>query len=133
MVRNRLDDIVTTDVSESFFKYYTFNFGHKFELYDLNLTLEPSLLIRNIRDADFMMDFNLMAGFMEEKFIAGLSYRNLGALGILLGTKLSAFHLFYSYDVSFQRFQQYSIGTHEVTVAFSFEQNENRNKNLRRR
>lgn len=119
LVRARLDNIVD-DNQESFFSYYTLQAGHEFDIIDLNFTLEPSILIRQIRDVPFQMDFNLKAGFMEDQLVAGLSYRSLGALGVLLGTKVSGFNLYYSYDVSFQRFQRFNMGSHELTVAFTF-------------
>jgi len=124
LVRNRLDDIAIGEARPSFLKYYTFAFGHKFDLYDLNLTLEPSLVIRQVlMGPESMVDINLKAGFLDEQLIAGLSYRGgvANALAILLGTRLSGFNLYYSYDISFNRFQDYSVGSHEVTVAFSFE------------
>lgn len=124
LVRNRLDDIAVGEARPSFLKYYTFAFGHKFDLYDLNLTLEPSLVIRQVlMGPESMVDINLKAGFLDEQLIAGLSYRGgvANALAILLGTRLSGFNLYYSYDISFNRFQDYSVGSHEVTVAFSFE------------
>lgn len=126
LVRNKLDEMVASpQQSTSIFQYYTFMLGHKFDLYDLNFSLEPSLAIRQIFSTPAsMVDINLKAGFLEDQLIAGLSYRtgtSIAALGILLGTKLSGFNLYYSYDVSFARFQDYSVGSHEVTVAFIFE------------
>jgi type IX secretion system PorP/SprF family membrane protein len=124
LVRNRLDDITIGETSSSVLKFYTFAFGHKFDLYDLNLTLEPSLVIRQVlMGPESMVDINLKAGFLDEQLIAGLSYRGgvANTLAILLGTRLSGFNLYYSYDISFNRFQDYSVGSHEVTVAFSFE------------
>ena len=88
------------------------------------MTLEPSLVIRQVlMGPESMVDINLKAGFLDEQLIAGLSYRGgvANALAILLGTRLSGFNLYYSYDISFNRFQDYSVGSHEVTVAFSFE------------
>jgi len=125
LVRSRLDDIVSTEEKESFFSYYTFLLGHKFEVYDLGITFEPSLMVRNLRDTPQQFDINLKAGFLDEQLIAGLSYRSLGAAGLLLGTKLPSFHLYYSYDISFQRFQKFSTGTHEVTLALSFKKKDN--------
>ncbi|PHN06879.1 PorP/SprF family type IX secretion system membrane protein [Flavilitoribacter nigricans] len=128
LVRNRLDGIVTPDENPSVFQYYTFVLGHEFELYDLNAKLEPSLAIRQIRNTTetVMMDFNLKARFLEDQLIAGLSYRTLGIMGILLGTKLEGLDLYYSYDVSFQDSQQYHSGAHEVTIGITFGNTDNR-------
>ncbi len=119
LVRSRLDGIVATENEASLFKFFIFQAGHRIEIYDLNFTLEPSIMIRQVRDVPFNVDFNVKAGFLNENLIAGLSYRSLGALGVLLGTKLTSFQLYYSYDLSFQKFQQYNGGSHEVTVALS--------------
>ena len=120
MVRAQLDQIGTTQDDASIFKYYIFNAGHKFEIEDLNFNLEPSIMIRQMREVPFQVDFNLKAGFLDDQLIAGLSYRTLGVMGVLLGTKISDyFNLYYSYDVSFQRFQKFNSGSHEVTVGLN--------------
>lgn len=126
LVRSRLDDIAGagTDAPRGFFSYYTFNVGHVFDLYDYNVKLEPSIMIRQIKDVPLQMDFNLKASFLKDQLIAGVSYRSLSAMGILLGTKLSAFRIFYSYDISFLHFQRFNTGSHEVTLAFRFEKKE---------
>ena len=122
LVRNRLDGIVGVEENPSVFQYYTFVLGHEFELYDLNAKVEPSMAIRNIRNTTetVMMDFNLKARFLDDQLITGLSYRTLGVMGILLGTKLEGLDIYYSYDVSFQDSQQYHSGAHEVTIGISF-------------
>jgi type IX secretion system PorP/SprF family membrane protein len=121
LVSSRLSEIAGVGTSESFFSYYTFNLGHRFELTQQKATLEPSILLRQIRNAPFQMDLNLNAGFLDDQLMAGLSYRaGLDAMGIMLGTRLANFQLYYSYDVSFKRFQRYNTGSHEVTVALQF-------------
>jgi type IX secretion system PorP/SprF family membrane protein len=128
LVSSRLSEIAGVGASESFFSYYTFNLGHRFELTQQKVSLEPSILLRQIRNAPFQMDLNLKAGFLDEQLIAGLSYRaGLGAMGILLGTRLTNFNLYYSYDVSFQRFQKYNTGSHEITVALKFKKRTKKN------
>lgn len=128
LVRNKLDVISTGEAKSSPFSFYTFLIGHRFNLYDWNVQLEPSFLIRKIRESPSQVDLNLKASFLNDQLIAGLSYRSLGAMGILLGTKLSGFKLFYSYDVSFQQFQQYNMGSHEVTVAFKIKKKDKSKK-----
>jgi type IX secretion system PorP/SprF family membrane protein len=123
LVQARLDDIVTSDEAKTeFFRYYIFHLGHKFMFDDYNFKLEPSIMIRKIRNTPFQVDFNLLTGFLNDQVQAGVSYRSGtgGAIGIILGTRISALSAYYSYDVSFQRFQQYNGGSHEVTVAFDF-------------
>ncbi len=117
LVSSRLSNIAGITESEPFFSFYTFTLGHRFEVDEPKVSLEPSIMMRQIRNAPFQMDINLKAGFLDDQLITGLSYRTLGAMGILLGTRLENFNLYYSYDVSFQRFQKFNTGSHELTVA----------------
>jgi type IX secretion system PorP/SprF family membrane protein len=120
LVSSRLDDIAgATGNQESFFSYYTFQLGSKFQTSDAKLSFEPSVLFRQIRNTPFQMDVNLNVGFLQDQLLTGISYRSLGSLGLLLGAKLPSFRLFYSYDLSFQRFQRFNSGSHEVTVMLS--------------
>ena len=79
-------------------------------------------MVQHIKDTPFRADFNIMGSFIDDTLIAGVSYRAGlgGAVGLLLGTNVEVFRIYYSYDVSFQTVQQYNGGTHEVTVAFDF-------------
>ncbi|MCO6475958.1 MAG: PorP/SprF family type IX secretion system membrane protein [Phaeodactylibacter sp.] len=120
LVRSRISNIGATGNDESILSYYIFYASHKLVMDELNFALEPSLLVRNIRDVPSQVDINIKASFLDETLTTGLSYRSLGSLGILLGTKLSSFEFYYSYDVFFQDFQKYNDGSHEVTVALSF-------------
>lgn len=119
LVRSRLDGLVVSDEKESLFNYYVFYLGHKFEVEDLKFTLEPSVMARQIRDVPFQLDINLKAGFLDDQLQAGVSYRSLGVMGVMLGVQVSPFNLYYTYDVSFQRFQQFNSGAHEVTIALN--------------
>ncbi len=116
LVSNRLDNI--SGASSDNVLNYTFLLGHRFRVKSLDLELTPSIMMRNVQGAPFMMDFNLQAGFLDNKLITGLSYRYLGAMGLLLGTQLDGFFFYYSYDLSFANFQSYSNGSHEMTVGY---------------
>lgn len=123
LIRARLDAIEgAEEATEQMMQYYIFQLGHKFKFDDYDFNLNPSLVIRRVRQAPFQVDFNLLAGFVDDKLQTGITYRSGtgGALGLLLGTKLDPFSAYFSYDVSFQGFQQYSNGTYELTIAFDF-------------
>jgi len=101
--------------------YYLFNLGHRFKSNEYGFTLEPSILLRRSRGVPFQADINLKGYFLEDKLIGGLSYRG-GArsdLGILVGSKFTNFAFYYTFDVSFHGFQDYSKGSHEVTLSFT--------------
>jgi type IX secretion system PorP/SprF family membrane protein len=116
-----LVSVSTSTSDESILKHYMFFASHRFVTDDNNFSFEPSLLIRNVRDVPSQVDINFKAGFLQEQLVTGLSYRSLGSLGLLLGTKMSNFQLFYSYDLFFQNFQQYNDGSHEVSLLISLE------------
>jgi len=126
----KIGEIESGDPQGSFFKYVIFNLGHEFEVQQFSFKLEPSLMLRRIRNTPFQADFNVKASFLDEKLITAVTYHvvNDGAVGLLLGTKIQTFRIYYSYDVSFGDFQQYNSGSHEVTVVFDFAKGKKKNK-----
>lgn len=139
MVRSRLDDIVVTGGdNNTIFSHYVFLAGHNFRFDNAGFSLEPSVMFRQVLDAPFQADINLKAGFLEDRVVAGLSYRSLGVIGVLLGGELrfgnqtgpvddrSAVNLFYTFDLSTQEFQQFTSGSHEITLAFGFNRRNDR-------
>ena len=123
LVVTRIGEIESGEAEGSFFKFVTLNFGHTFDIEEYNFKLTPSVMVQRIQDTPFRADFNIMGSFIGDKLITGVSYRAGlgGAVGLLLGTNVDVFRIYYSYDVSFQNVQQYNGGTHEVTVAFDFD------------
>ncbi|MBI5914866.1 MAG: PorP/SprF family type IX secretion system membrane protein [Bacteroidetes bacterium] len=113
---------IETGKSEGAFKYSILHVGHEFDIEPYNFKLRPSLMVRKLKDTPLQVDFNMLGSFINDKLIAGVSVRTGlgGATGILLGTNIDVFRLYYSYDLTFQKVQQYNGGTHEITIAFSF-------------
>lgn len=123
LIRSKLNDIETAeDDGNAFTEFYIATVGHKFDFEDYDFNIRPSVMIRKMEDIPFQIDFNVLGGFVGDKLQAGVSYRSGvgGAMGLLLGTQVNPFSVYYSYDVSFQGFQQYSNGTHEITLSFDF-------------
>lgn len=122
LVVAKIGEIESGDPQGSLFRFVVLNFGHRFEIEPYNFTIEPSMMLQRIKDKPFQADFNLKGSFINDKLIAGVSYRAGvgGAVGLLLGTNIDVFRIYYSYDVSFQNVQQYNGGTHEVTLTFDF-------------
>ncbi len=124
-VRTRLDEAPVEDGNSNGTKvleHYIFQMGYKFDLKDQNFKLVPSITMRKIRDTPYQIDLNIQGRFLDEKLIAGLTFRpgNSGAAICMLGTKVSQFQLFYSYDLSLSNFQRYTGGSHELSVAYAF-------------
>lgn len=135
LVQARLDDISTTAQTTEeggFLKYYMIMAGYRFSPGGDGNTfyIEPSIMLRQIPDAPFQTDINVKAGFGGDVLVAGLSYRSIDAIGVLLGTDFgntnnnsnrnSGLRLFYTFDLSTQEFQSYTSGSHEITLAFGF-------------
>ncbi len=124
-VRARLDQLPGTDPggNEGLLSYYIFQLGYILDVPKQNFKFIPSLAVRNMRDVPYQIDVNLQGRFLEEKLIAGLTFRPStgGSMAFLLGSKYKQFQILYSYDVSFGPFQQYSIGSHELSVGYSLD------------
>ena len=121
IIMARLDETPSSGGNEQE-GFYLFNFGHRFISSTYGFTIEPSLLLRRAESVPFQADINLKGYFLEDKLIGGLSYRggSNGALALLVGTRFSNFSFHYSFDVSFQQFQTYSSGAHEITLSVAF-------------
>lgn len=128
LVVAKIGEIETGQNEGSLFKYSIITFGHEFEVEPYNFKLKPSVLVYNIKDKPLQIDFNMLGSFINDKLMAGVSVRagTGGATGILLGTNVDVFKLFYSYDLTFQKFQKYNSGSHELTLLFSFERGKKR-------
>ncbi len=124
-IRARLDEIpVDNPQAESGagLRYFILQLGGMLPIYQHNFTLIPSIAVRSIRDVPFQVDLNVQGRFLDNKLIAGLTYRpnSRGSMAFLIGTQYNRFNLFYTYDVSFGPFQQYSSGSHEFSFAYAF-------------
>ncbi len=132
LISQRTDDVLGDN---GLFQYYTLMAGHRFGVEGGDFELEPSIMIRQLRNVPSMIDFNIKAHLLEEKITTGITYRagTGGAVALLLGTKLSNIRIYYSYDISFQRFQRYNNGSHELTASFEFGNNPDRAAKFRKK
>ena len=122
LILTRLGEIEGSEPRGMAFNSFIVSAGHKFPVDAGAVILEPIVMFQNLDRSPFRLDANLLAHFADGKLTTGLSGRigTGGALGLLLGTKIEAFSIYYSYDVGFQRFEQYSSGAHEVSLGFAF-------------
>jgi len=122
-IRTRLDDVPVDNSTQTngILSHYIFQIGYIANIATQNFKIIPSLTMRQIRDTPYQIDLNLQARFLDEKLIAGLTFRpsTKGAAAFLIGTKYKQFQLFYSYDLSFSKFQEYNGGSHELTIAYA--------------
>jgi len=135
LVRARIDNpAVETDAESTSFQFFTLFTGYKYDLEEYDMKIYPSILVKRVfmGPEDVHADLNLLVSFLDEQLTGGLSYQVGGAnrLGFLLGTKIGGFNFYYSYDASFNPLQNYTSGSHEITVGMvlgksSFENKEN--------
>lgn len=99
---------------------YIASIGTWLDLPSYDMSIEPSIYLKKVGLVDLHVDFNLVANFLDERLYGGLNY-SVGAgskFGFLVGARINAFRVFYGYDVSYQEFQEYNNGAHEVTLNF---------------
>lgn len=69
-----------------------------------------------------MINGNLKFSFLDEQLVGGLGYafgeHDESYASLLLGTRINALRLYYSYDVNLGDFQKYNNGTHELTLVY---------------
>ena len=122
-IRARLDEVPVEEPTSGggLFEHYVFQLGYILDVPSQNFKVVPSLTMRKFRDTPYQIDMNVQARFLEDKLIAGLTYRpnSKGSAVFLIGSKYKQFQFFYSYDVAFSNFQQYNGGSHELSVACS--------------
>ncbi len=123
LIRARIDQatVMTPDTDNTFFKYFTLLLGHRFIIEDYNFKVEPSILLRRLKDSPFFADLNVKLSFLDDQLIGGLGY-SLGAgnkVAFLIGTRVNNFRLSYSYDIGLGGFQVYNNGSHELTIGLS--------------
>ncbi|MFD2871299.1 type IX secretion system membrane protein PorP/SprF [Mucilaginibacter ximonensis] len=81
-----------------------------------DITLLPSVLVKEIKPVPLTYDLNLKASF-QDKFWLGGSYRHNDSFGVLAGFNLSSFiNVGYSYDITTSSLNTVSNGTHEIVI-----------------
>jgi hypothetical protein len=102
--------------------YYFFNFGYIFSPQAADYKLIPSIAIRSVRDVPYQVDLNLQARVLQDRLIAGLTFRpgENGVAAFMIGTQYKKAQVLYSYDIGFGSFQQHNAGSHELTLAYAF-------------
>ena len=116
VISQRLDD----DSSELLGRDFSViaNLGYKFDIIDKDLVIEPSIYAKKLNLVPFHVDVNLRLGLLDEKLNMGVSYSS-GAenrLGFLIGAYLDNFGVFYAYNTSFNQFQTFNNGSHEISL-----------------
>ncbi|MEP7268922.1 MAG: PorP/SprF family type IX secretion system membrane protein [Saprospiraceae bacterium] len=121
LVRTRIDQIQSPVADDNtFFKYFNAFVGYKYDVANYNFSIEPSILVKRLRNVPFQTDFNVKMSFLEDQLFGAVSYSAGGfsKSSFSLGTRINKFRIFYSYDIGFGDFQKYNNGSHEISLSF---------------
>jgi type IX secretion system PorP/SprF family membrane protein len=127
LIKNRLTTI-EGDINLPDFDVFSYAVlvGYRFNIENYNFVVEPSLNVTDLRYSPFMINANLKFSFLDEQLVGGLGYafgeNDESYASLLLGTRINALRLYYSYDVNLGDFQQYNNGTHELTLLYRIPQ-----------
>ncbi len=92
--------------------------GYTFDLSD-QVTLAPSVMIKQVSGAPTQMDINVHAVF-KKKFGIGASFRSSKEIAAMLNYQIAkSFKLAYAYDFTFSELSNYSAGSHEIMLLFN--------------
>jgi hypothetical protein len=84
------------------------------------IALKPSVIGLLQMNNGLVMDYNMKA-FIQNKVIAGLSYRSIESVVVLMGFNINeTFTASYSYEASVGQFRKFNDGSHELVLAARF-------------
>ncbi|HMW37961.1 MAG TPA: PorP/SprF family type IX secretion system membrane protein [Saprospiraceae bacterium] len=95
--------------------------GARWNVPSYRLVLEPSVCVRKISDVPFGTDLNVLAKLLEDRLFLGFTYSfgpSDNRTSFLGGVRVNQFKFIYSYDQTYQTFQTFSRGSHELTLSF---------------
>ena len=121
LVKSRIDQSsIDTDTGNPAAGNFMALVGYRFDIENHDFMVEPSILIKSFDGAPFQADLNLKMSFIDEQLIGGLvySFGNVSKVGILIGTRIDALTISYSYDIGLSDFQDYHNGGHEISVGY---------------
>ncbi len=97
-------------------------FLHGGYIYQVNreFKIEPSMLIKLIETGLFQADINTLVTY-QNMVSLGLSYRTSDAMVVMVGYQTERFRIGYSMDFTLSDIREYSSGSHEVFISYSFD------------
>jgi len=114
-----LESSVNLDNFSKVYKRHIYGMvGYNFEV-SPTVVLKPMVFVKSV-SGNTTFDINLNAQF-NERFWAGVSYRNEDAIVGMLGMNITEkLKVGYSYDFTTSELKNYSDGTHEIMLGYCF-------------
>ncbi len=128
LIENRIDvsknKMVTNTTNSKYWHYFT-TVGKIFTLNE-NYKLKPAFMIKVVKGAPVEFDLNSNI-FVKEKWWLGCGYRSGDAFTCMTGFQFTPqFRMGYSFDYTTTELQDYSHGSHEITIGYDFSFNKKR-------
>lgn len=117
LFQTRVDILnVPNYVRNNFVRNYYIMGGGNIPLGDM-FKIQPTLLFQMIEALTTQFDINVR-GIYDDKYWAGVSYRNQDAVIAMIGLNLAGVGFGYSYDVTLSNVRNYSSGSHEIRLSY---------------
>ena len=122
LLQSRAEFFQNDSVKKGFVKYATQVYSTLGYNYSQNpdFVFENTLFVNYVTAVPLMIDYTLRVHYRGKVF-AGVSVRLRDAIAIHVGaTIMERFQVAYSYDILVSKFRNYSSGTHEIVLKYSF-------------
>jgi len=112
--------VVLKDLTVNFKNFHYYLMGGRIFNISPNLKLKPQAMIKLAQGAPVQFDINLST-LIKERLWIGAAYRTEADVSGLLGIYLTPQLLLgYSYDYPLTQIQDYTTGSHEITLSYVF-------------
>lgn len=102
-------------------RHYYLMGGYRFSL-NKQYSIEPSFLLKTTEQLASQLDLGARV-YYENNYWGGIAYRTGGAIVVTAGIRYDKFYFGYSFDYTLNSLQSYSMGSHELMVAYKFGMN----------
>jgi type IX secretion system PorP/SprF family membrane protein len=107
----------TTNAYRILRQYYLLG-GYRIEPYKSDFAFEPSVLVTFTERKSSSTDINLKAYYRQDYWV-GVSYRTVGAMVVMFGTRYQQFTFGYAFDYNFTDVSNISrYGSHELMIGY---------------
>ena len=121
MMHNKISFLSTQTGSETYLEDHFFaHGGYTFRLDDDNWQIEPTFLLKMGLPAPLKLDINVRFAWRNTIWV-GAGWRSNDAIPLMVGYKYKdLLTIGYAYDVTTTNLKNYSTGTHEIMLGFTF-------------
>jgi type IX secretion system PorP/SprF family membrane protein len=102
-------------------RHYYLMGGYRFT-FNKQYSIEPSFLFKTTEQLASQLDLGARV-YYENNYWGGIAYRTGGAIVVTAGVRYDKFYFGYSFDYTLNSLQSYSMGSHELMVAYKFGMN----------